>query len=255
MVTQHFDRRTLTTAALLALLLAVGVAALLAGRRQATTSTSAGISPASATAIAIAASAPLPDCADPSVIAAEPGVPRLPGRGAPIAVPAGEPAVVARVNGVPIQATQLESLVTAGVHRQSGQSAQALRQHILQELIDDQLAVQAAAKLGLTATPTDAKAAAAAALVPYATSTKGSQVYTVMASYLCAYGLTPATFLADPLVLQGYQQQATIVALHRYIIAGLPANVRDDQANSGQSPALLNYYAHLRANADVQTYI
>jgi SurA-like N-terminal domain len=210
------------------------------------------------------------DCAQPAVLAAEAQVPRP--DSLTVVIPAGEPAVVASVNGAQITAEQFETRVLIATQGQGdldtsqlppGLPAEAraellptpdqLRARVLNRLIANQLLLQEAARLGLTATQDTAVAAMQATLQTVAQADPSDPARITFTAFLCANGLTEATYLTDARTIQAYRNAATIRTMQDRAIAPLPPQSSQDP--SARAAAIDQYVQQLRAAATVQVFI
>jgi hypothetical protein len=216
-------------------------------------------------------------CTDPAVVAAFPSVPSLDLASSEqqVKIPAGEPDIVAIVNGDRITAVELEMRVTgtyASHQRTLQQVAPAdlahlpanmlsnlratpeqLRPEILNQMIDEHLEAQEAKRLGITISLEQAKAQAQRIEQTFDHMPEADPARVQFAAYLCASGLDPATFATDPRMLEGYQGAMARTALHQRIISALPADQQRDQAATGA--AIEAYRQGLRHAATIQTFI
>ena len=125
-----------------------------------------------------------------------------------VTVPAGEPAIVATVNGVSITAVELETRVQTAleVNEQApGTTVAQLRREMLYKLIDSILYRQEEQRLGVTVSVAQARQAAQQQMDIYAKMPAGSSARVTMDAYLCSNGLTPQNYTTNPQVIQGYQ--------------------------------------------------
>lgn len=211
-------------------------------------------------------------CGSPEVVAASSMVPIITAAAAQtVNIPAGEPAVVATVNGEQIPATTLEQQVTIGVrnHQQTlkqlsagapdsvraelQKSPEQLRKDMLNKLIDDQLYLQEGNQLGLTATLEQARTMAQQQLQSMQSQPAGSQARIYLQAYLCVNNLNESTYLTNPQVIQRYQQALTMTAARHRVIASLPPDKQKDQA--AVAAALSAHAQQLRQAGQVQTFI
>jgi hypothetical protein len=197
-----------------------------------------------------------------------------PGVTLPIKIPAGEPRIVATVNGAPLCAMALELRVEGILanHRQMLQQIQhqpygmppialppnilaslketpnQVRHDALTQMIQEQLLWQQGKRLGLTASRAVAQAMARQTIQTFYKIPASSPGYASFAAYLRENHLNEQTFPNDPRVLQGYEIELTIVAMRQHILKGLP---------SGEPPtAGINaYIQHLWHTQDVRVYL
>ncbi len=201
----------------------------------------------------------------------------LPGVTLPVTLPAGEPRVVATVNGDPLYAEGLE-LKVAGVlanHQQMlqqgppgslppgslppgslppnlqaivNETPNQIRHNALTQMIQDCLLVQDGKRLGLTASLSAAQAMARQTLQFIRSLQASNPARVSFATYLRANHLNEQTFLTDPRILRGYVNALTITAVKQRIVKGLP---------SGESPeAGINaYIQHLWQTGNVRVFL
>lgn len=193
--------------------------------------------------------------------------PLPPGVTLPVTIPAGEPNVVATVNGDPIYAEGLELHVegTLANNRQMLQrmppgsfppqvlatlqeTPNQVRHNALTGMIQDCLLLQEGKHLGLTASLSAAQAMARQQLQLIHSLPTSDPARVSFEQYLQANHLTEQTFGTDPRILHGYVETLTMAAVRRHIQAGLP---------SGQSPtAGINaYIQHLWQTGNVHVYL
>ena len=212
-------------------------------------------------------------CAPPTTVGMLP-----PGVTLPVAIPAGEPRVVATVNGDALCADALEVRVQGILanHRQLLQQLQQsptggpggpppgslppnilaslketpnqVRHDALTLMIQEQLLYQQGKRLGLTATMSDAQAMARKTIQTFAIMPASSPGYAGFATYLRENHLTVQTFPNDPHVLQGYVIELTILAMRQHIQKGLPPNV-------SPTDGINAYVQHLWQTGNVRVYL
>lgn len=202
----------------------------------------------------------------------------LPGVTLPVPIPAGEPRVVATVNGDPLCAEALEVRVQGILanHRQMLQQLQQgppgatggepesalppniratlketpnqVRHDALTHMIQEDLLYQEGKRLGLTASMSAAQAMARQVIQTFAQMPASSPGRASFETYLRDNHLTVQTFPTDPRVLRGYAMELTIVAMRQRIQKGLPPN---------ESPtAGINAYTqHLWQTGNVHIYL
>lgn len=167
-----------------------------------------------------------------------------PGVTQPVNLPAGEPKVVATVNGEPIYAVGLELRVqgTLANQRRLQQQFQnapeslppqvaasmqrttnQIRHDALAQMIQECLLLQEGKRLGLTASPAAARAQARQVVASIEALPVNDPSRASYEAYLAANHLTEQTFVTNPGVLRGYGQTLTIAAVRRHIVSGLPA--------------------------------
>jgi hypothetical protein len=190
-----------------------------------------------------------------------------PGVTLPVTIPAGEPRVVATVNGDPLTAEGLELRVQATLanHRQTLQQSRPsslppnltstlqetpnqVRRDALTQMIQDCLLLQVGKRLGLTASLSDAQAMARQQVQLIHSSPASDPGRVSFEAYLRANHMTEQTFLSDPRILQAYRITLTIAAVRQHIRAGLP---------SGESPTsgINAYIEHLWQTGNVHIYL
>ena len=190
-------------------------------------------------------SAPASVCApmdNPTVIDLVPPLP--PSVTLPVTLPAGEPRVVAIVNGDPLHAEGLELRVegTLANNRQALQAAKQdpsgslpphvlaalaetpnqVRHDALTQLIQNCLLAQEGKRLGLTASLAAAQAMARQQLLLIHSLPASDPARARFETYLRLNHLDDQTFLTDPRILHGYGVSLTIVAVKQHIRMGLP---------------------------------
>ncbi len=220
--------------------------------------------------LAASASAPTGVCA-PTGTATTPTVGMVPpGVTMPVTIPAGEPHVVATVNGDPIYAEGLELRVEGILanHRQMLQKAQQspprslppnvlatlhetpnqVRHNALTQMIQECLLLQDGTRLGLTASLSAAQAMARQQLHLIRSLPASDPTRVSFESYLHTNHLNEQTFLTDPRILHNYVETLTMAAVRQHIVKGLPA---------GESPtAGINAYVqHLWQSGDVDVFL
>lgn len=224
--------------------------------------------------LAAQASATAAACATSSSATANNLVMLPPGVTLPIKIPAGEPSVVATVNGAPLCAEALELRVegTLANHRQLLQQIQhqpygmppsalppnilaslketpnQIRHDALTQMIQEQLLWQQGKRLGLTASRVAAQAMARQSIQTFYKMPASSPGYASFAAYLRANHLNEQTFPNDPRVLQGYEVELTIVAMRQRIMKGLPPG-------ESQTAGVNAYIQHLWQTQDVRVYL
>jgi hypothetical protein len=193
-----------------------------------------------------------------------------PGVYLPVTLPAGEPRVVASVNGDPIYAEGLELRVAATLanDRQALHSAQQappgslppnllatllrtpnqVRHDALTQMIQECLLLQEGARLGLTASRSAAQAMALQQLQLIRSLPATDPARVGFETYLQVNHLTEQTFLSDPRILRGYEDSLTIAAVKHHNRVGLPP---------GGSPehGIAAYIQHLWQTGDVRVYL
>jgi hypothetical protein len=193
-----------------------------------------------------------------------------PGVTLPVTLPAGEPRVVATVNGDPLYAEELEYRVegTLANNRQALKDAQQapsgslppnllatlektpnqIRHDALTKMIQECLLLQEGKRLGLAASLPAAQAMARQQLQQVRSLPPSDPARVKFETYLQVNHLTEQTFLTDPRILHGYRDSLTIVAVRQHIQTGLPA---DELPESGISA----YVQHLWQIGNVRVYL
>ena len=225
--------------------------------------------------LATQASAPTSDCAAAAAAVTVGMVP--PGVTLPITIPAGEPHVVATVNGAPLYAEGLELQVegilanhqqllkqfqqgppgTTGAPLSSlppsllatvQQTPNQVRHVALTQMIQKCLLLQEGNRLGLTASLSAAQTMARQQLQLIRLMPTSSPARVGFEAYLQANHLNDQTYLTDPRVLHGYVGSLTIVAVKQHIVKGL---------SPGESPTVgINAYVqHLWQTGNVRVYL
>jgi hypothetical protein len=207
------------------------------------------------------------NCASPAIQAAMPNVvPNV--TAANVVVPAGEPAIVATVNGVPITArifeaeaatmwqTNQRTRKTLPVDAPAAEQAVAnaslsqVRQEALNYLITNHLWLQAGQQAGLQVSATQARAF----MVSYENQTESlpadSQGRTTFEAYLCSRHESIQAYENDPQLIAGYQITLTEAAARKAFLATLtPAQL------ANQSAALQAHEQALWHAATIKIYI
>lgn len=192
----------------------------------------------------------------------------------PVRIPAGEPRVVATVNGHALCAEALELRVagTLANHKQALQQIQQespapppsalppsvlanlretpnqARHDALTQMIQEELLFQEGQRLGLTASLSAAQAMARQQLQIYQSMPASNPARVSFEAYMRANHVSEQTFVSDPGILQGYVRLLTIVAMRRHIEQGLPPNV-------SPTAGVNAYVQHLWQTGDVQVYL
>jgi len=212
-------------------------------------------------------------CGNTAVVAASAMVPVLDpqARAQTIAIPAGEPAIVATVNGDQITAVDLEVRVNIAFksHQASLQQLPAnapastraelqktpaqLRKEMLNQIIDARLLMQEAQHLGISVSQAEAQAEAQQQLQRFQSEPTSSPAHASFQAYLCVNHLDTSTFATNPLVLCGYHDALVQRAMIQHIIASLPASEQNNQDAIQQ--AIANYTQKLRQAASIQIFI
>lgn len=170
-----------------------------------------------------------------------------PGVTLPITIPAGEPRVVATVNGAQIYAEGLELRVEGILanHQQTLQQLQQpsgttpgslppnllatlqetpnqVRHDALTQMIQECLLLQEGNRLGLTASLPAAQAMARQQLQLIRSIPESTPARVRFEAYLRANHLNDQTYVTDPRILHGYIESLTIAAVRQHIQKGLP---------------------------------
>lgn len=232
---QFMTRRVLLSLGIASMIL-IGIATV-----AATHVTTAAAQPA-------AASAAL--CSQAAIVAAEGVVPVLDAGATHVAIPSGEPEIVATVHGTAITAQQLETLV-AHIERSHQvvlaanptadlppdlkavltESPAQVRQQALTSLIERQLWLADGQAHGLSASAVQARDAATRFGTTALSDTATSDSRTQFEAYLCVNRLSAASFATDPRVIQSFQATATISAAKSAVVSTLtPAQQQDQTA-------------------------
>lgn len=196
-----------------------------------------------------------------------------PGVTLPVKIPAGEPRVVASVNGYPLCAVGLELRVQGSLanNRKMLHQLQTMqppppgssmanlvailketpnqvRHDALTHMIQERLLLQEGKRLGLTASLADARAMARQTIERLRSLPPTDPSRVAFENYLRANHLTDQTYQTDPRILQGDVEALTMVAVRQRIVKGLPP---------GESPqAGINaYIQHLWQTGDVRVYL
>jgi hypothetical protein len=214
--------------------------------------------------LAAQASAPAGVCA-PVANAAANIIP--PGVTLPVTLPAGEPRVVATVNGDPLYAEWLEIQVEAVLasHQRASQlthpgllppNVQAslartpnqIRHDVLTQMIQNCLLLQEGKRLGLTASLPAAQALARKQLQAARAIPASDPARITFETYLQANHLTEQTFPTDPRILHGYADVLTVGAVRQHIRTGLPPGVPP-------ASGINAYIQHLWQNGTVRVFL
>ncbi len=190
-----------------------------------------------------------------------------PGVTLPVTIPAGEPSVVATVNGDPLYAEGLELRVQGALanHRQQLQqsppgslppnvaatlqeTSNQIRHDMLTQMIQECLLLQEGKRLGLIASTSAAQAMARQQLQLINSMPATDPARVSFEQYLQASHLTEQTFVTDPGILQGYRNALTTAAVRQHIRAGLPPG---ESATSGINA----YIQHLWQTGNVRVYL
>jgi hypothetical protein len=197
----------------------------------------------------------------------------VPGDSSPITItiPAGEPVVVAVVNGDPLcrqglefrvdstlvniqktlQQLQKQPLGTTwppGLLAQLKQTPNQVRHAALTKMIDEELLLQAGNRLGLAASLAAARAEAQKELAILQKQPTSSPARVTTDEYLRANHFTEQSYFSDPQVIQGYRDSLTMEAVEQHVVAGLPA---------GESPqaGISAYEQHLWQTGNVHVFL
>jgi hypothetical protein len=212
-------------------------------------------------------------CGDPAVVAAFATAPVLDTStlAQTLTIPAGEPTVVATVNGDQITAVELEAHVSfafkghqqalkqlpadapADVVAELQKTPKQLRVDLLNKLINNHLFLQEAQRLGIAATLVEAQTEAQQQLQQFQNTPPADPAHISFQAYLCVNGLDTSTFLTNPLVSKGYQDALSIGAVTRHIITAMPQDQQNDPDAIRQ--AVATYTQQLRQAAQIQVFI
>ena len=197
----------------------------------------------------------------------------LPGDSSPIPItlPAGEPVVVAVVNGDALCRKGLEVRVDStlasnqktlqqlqkqplgptwppSLLAQLKQTPNQVRRAALTKMIDEELLLQAGNRLGLTASLAAARAEAQQVLAILQKQPTSSSARVTMDEYLRANHFTEQSFFSDPQVIQGYRDSLTMEAVEHHVVAGLPLG-------ESQQAGISAYEQHLWQAGNVQVFL
>ncbi len=197
-----------------------------------------------------------------------------PGVTLPVKIPAGEPRVVATVNGEPLCAEGLELRVAGALanHRQVLQQLQQtspapppsamppsvlaslretpnqVRHDALTQMIQEELLFQEGKRLGLTVSLSAAQAMARQQIQIYHSMPASNPGRASFQTYLRINHLTEQTFVSDPGILQGFVRVMTIAVMRQHIQKGLPPDV-------SPTDGINAYVQHLWQTGDVRVYL
>ncbi len=190
-----------------------------------------------------------------------------PGVTLPVTLPAGEPRVVATVNGDPLCAEDLEVRVEGTLANYQRvlqqvppvrvppsllatmkQTPNQVRHDALTRMIQERLLAQEGKRLGLTASLPAAQAMARQQLHVILSAPASDPGRITFETYLQANHLTEQTFLTDPRILQGYADTLTIAAVKQHIVKGLPPSV-------SQASGISAYIQHLWQTGTVRVFL
>lgn len=200
-------------------------------------------------------------CSQASVVSAERDVPLLDPHEARIAIPTGEPKIVAQVDGKAITAQQLEMLVSLleRNHREflagnplsslppamkavMAESPAQMRQSALTTLIERQLWLADGQTHDLYASPAQASSAAAHFEATAQSSVAIGDSRIQFQAYLCVNNLSATSFATDPRVIHSFQESLTITAAKSAVASSLTPAQQKDQATVNAALA-----AHMHA--------
>ncbi|GEM_PF-2423691 len=193
-----------------------------------------------------------------------------PGVTLPVKIPAGEPQIVATVNGDPLSAEALELQVAATLanNRQALQTAQQtmpgglppniqaqahempnqVRHDALTRMIQECLLLQEGKRLGLTASLAAARAFAQQQLHLIESWPASNTARATFEDYLRANHLSVQTYATDPRIVQGYRDSLTMAAVRQHIEKGLPADV-------SPQAGIAAYLQHLWQTSQVHVFL
>jgi hypothetical protein len=197
----------------------------------------------------------------------------LPGDSSPvtITISAGEPVVVAVVNGDALCRQGLEWRVdgTLANNQKTLQQLQKapqgttwppsllallkqtpnqVRHAALSKMIDEQLLLQAGNRLGLTASLAAARAFAQQQLAILQKQPASSQARVTTDEYLRAHHFTEQSYFSDPQVIQAYRDSLTMEAAEQHVVAGKPAG-------ESQQASISAYEQHLWQTGNVHVFL
>ena len=188
-------------------------------------------------------------CSQAAIVAAERGTPFLNPDAASIAVPQGEPPIVATVNGQPITAARLEMMVQdalyteqttlaslgAGVpptvQAQLTRSPATLRRLLLTQLIDNALWVSQGQHAGQYASVATAQKQLKQSVALSHSTPVTSPAHVQFVAFLCVNHLTEASYQTDPRVVQTMRNALTIAAVKAHVRSMLPLAQQNDPAS------------------------
>lgn len=190
-----------------------------------------------------------------------------PGVTLPVKIPAGEPSVVATVNGYPLCAEGLELRVEGALASQQQvlkelppgappsalpppvhETANQIRHDSLTQMIQERLLLQEGKRLGLTASASAAQAMARQQVQLIDSAPASSPARLQFEAYLSANHLTEQTYLSDPDTLSAYVDLLTTQAMRQRIEQGLPP---DESSTTGINA----YVQHLWQTGTVRVYL
>jgi len=210
-------------------------------------------------------------CAQPTIVAAEHGVLLLNPDEANVAIPQGEPQIVAVVNGQSITAKQLEMLVQTTLYNNQTtlaslgghipptiqgeltRSPAALRQMLLTNLIDNDLWLSQGKHSGEYASVADAQKLLKQSLATFHHIPASSPAYIEFTAFLCANHLSETSYQTDARVIQQVQDRLTIAAAKAHVASKLSTA---QQHNDAAVKAAENTYVQsLWAKNSVQVFL
>lgn len=208
-------------------------------------------------------------CNQPTIVAAEKGVPHL--DFSHVSLPKDMPIIAATVNEQGISSTELETQVKVvqfnhqealamlptnapeADRNQLSVSVNKIREDTLNEMINDKLLLQEGIKAGKFVSVSSAQSYIRDMLAFIHKSPQTSSTYVKFIAYLCANHLTEASFLTDSTVIRSYQESLTIAAVRNNFVQALPQDVRQ---NPGKVNSLLSDYVQsLRQKAKIQIFV
>jgi hypothetical protein len=187
-----------------------------------------------------------------------------------VQLPHGMPQVAAMVNGQPISSTDLEEQVTAIATNHRAEMASLLgdianmepalhtsikqiRQGTLNQMINNKLLLQEAAKSGKTVSASAAQAYMQQIVASVNNDPQTSSTYIQFMAYLCANNLTETSFLSNPTIVHEYQSEMTIKAVESSYQQTHPV-----QAQNNVTPtqnAVTSYITSLRQHATIKIFV
>ena len=189
-----------------------------------------------------------------------------PGITLPVKIPAGEPLVVATVNGYPLCAEGLELRVEGALVNQQKVRQEAppgappgalpplnktpnqIRHDALTLMIQERLLLQEGKRLGLTPSASAAQAMARQQVQLIDSMPTSSPARVQFEAYLRANHLTEQTYLSDPDTLSAYEDLMTTQAMRQRIEQGLPPG-------DSSTAAINAYVQHLWQTGTVHVYL
>jgi hypothetical protein len=187
-------------------------------------------------------------CSQTAVVAAERGSPLLNPDGAKIALPQGEPQIVATVDGHAITAARLEMMVQnasytnqevlarlgsqapSTLKAELTRSSGTLRQMFLTKLIDNALWLSLGQHDGEYASVAAAHQMLKQSVAIFHSTSVDDPAHIQFEAFLCVNHLTEASYQVDPTVVQGVQNALTIAAAKAHVNSTLPPSIQHNNA-------------------------